>query len=179
MKLRHFVRGSALVLGALAVAWAADFKNPWESAKAGQWITSKTVSSYPGMPNPMTNFTHQWVEKVEGKKVTYKMQMLKDEKTPMGVPATPITIDLEAKAEGGKPAADAPKPKISEEETEISGKKVKCTKIETESQGNTYTTWYMEGFPFDVKMTAKDKDGKETTKKETLAWGETGGEEKK
>ncbi|MEZ0227847.1 MAG: hypothetical protein ACAI25_04430 [Planctomycetota bacterium] len=168
------LKAALLVLLVGSVARAQSTPNPLEKAKEGQWVLQKTTAS------GFTSHIYQWVSKVDGKKITLRTQILNaDGKSAMAA-ANDVVIDLEKK-EGGSaaPAADAPKPTISDDEVEVKGKKVKCKKIEVTVNGVASTTWISDEIPVSglVKSIAT-KDGAELSKFELVDFGDTGGKDK-
>jgi hypothetical protein len=158
-----------------ALAQAEDAPDPIATAKEGEWVLQKVVSSYGGMT--MTQLLYMWVSKVEGRKLTLGLQIMKDEKRGMMPPFfSPVDLDHRE-----KPAPA----KVSQEDVERDGKKLKCWKreeagVDSPAGKVTTTTWTCKDVPVDgvLRIVSVDKDGKETSRTETIQWGSEGGAEK-
>jgi len=173
MNVRRALLSVALVLGVVVGARAGD--RPMDKAKAGEWVLEKNVAS------GFTTWTYMWIAKVDGRKVTVMVQLLKDEQLGLA-PGQPTVVDLD------KPDAPPPpgsKPKTSEEEVEVKGRKLKCTKTESEVEIQgvgkmATTTWTAAEIPIygKAKMVVKDQAGKVVAEQETLDFGHEGGAER-
>jgi hypothetical protein len=163
-----------LLLVALLVAVARAEDSPLARAKKGEWVLEKYVVTYPGGQTTFHNYA--WIEKVDGKKVTLKRQPVKEDgKTGLDA-ARDREIDLDklASASGDK--------KVSEEEVEVKGKKLKCRKVERTEPADgpakpVTITWTSSDVPLygKVREIVKDKDGKEFSRMDLVDWGSEGG----
>src|SRR5262249_30735251 len=127
----------AIVLVATALVRADD--------KAGQWVLRRHLAS------GFTSHVYSWVDKVEGRKVHRKLQLLDpDGKTAVTTPEETV-IDLDAP----RPRGDGkePKPKTGADAVECRGKRLECTRTETTSDalGLKMTTivWTSAEVPLD------------------------------
>jgi hypothetical protein len=158
-----------------ALARAEDAPDPIATAKEGEWVYQKIDSNYGGLK--LTQFLYMWVSKVEGRKLTLGLQIMKDEKRGMMPPFfSPVDLDHRE-----KPAPA----KVSQEDVERDGKKLHCSKreetgVDSPAGKVTTTTWICSEVPVDgvLRIVSVDKDGKETSRTETTAWGREGGAEK-
>jgi hypothetical protein len=170
---RRFVV-ALVALAAFAGDASAQSKSPLENAKTGQWVLQKSTAA------GNTTWLYQWVKAVEGKKITLRTQILNaDGKTGM-MAGNDSVIEL-----GGQPSTapapggDAPKPKITDDEVELKGKKLKCKKTEIATGPSLSTTWTSDEVPVTglVKMVAM-ADGKESMRLEVVDYGATDGADK-
>jgi hypothetical protein len=179
---RIFLALSLLAVAALGTVRADDEKSPFEKAKAGQWTLTKVVNIVaPG--NEVTNYVYMWCEKVDGRKVTVKIQILEDEKTPMGgMTPSSMEIDLDQ-----KPDPQAPKPtNTGAEELKVKDKALKCVKwksvIKDARKGTLVTVdWKCDALPLFgvVKSVTKDEYGRTVKTADCVDYGDEGGAEKK
>lgn len=177
MLLRRLFLALALPLALLTAVHAGDPK-PIEKAKVGEWVLEKVVTS------GFTSYEYLWIAKVEGRKVTVHVQMLKDDGKTAMMPAQASVVDLDAKPDPTK-KVDEPKTKTSEEEVEIKGKKIKCLKTEAEQdiQGTgklTTVSWSSNEIPIYgmAKSVSKDKDGKVVVETSCVDFGHEGGDDR-
>lgn len=178
MNLRRLALAPALVLALLASAHAGDPK-PMEKAKAGEWVLDKIVAS------GFTTFQYMWIAKVDGRKVTVNVQMLKEDGKTALMPPSSSLVDLDMKGPEPKKGEEPKVLKTSEEEVEIKGKKIKCTRTETEqdvvgSGRLVIVSWASNEIPISgiAKSVAKDKDGKVISETTCVDFGHEGGAEK-
>ena|SRR5579871_4855373 len=171
--MRSRVLHAGLIVVALAtLALAEEEKHPLAAAKGGEWLLTKTVHTT--SEKTETSWLYRWVSKVDGNKVTVMVQVMKDDKVAQMAPA-PTYHDLGAKIEdryaGGK---------VSDDEIEHKGKKLKCKKVELKKDDHTVTFWRSTEIPItnEVKQVEKDKDGTEVVRVEAVDHGLTGGAER-
>jgi hypothetical protein len=162
------------LLALLAPAFADDA--PIADAKVGEWELMKTTSTLPIGTD--VKFIYLWVSKVEGKKITVMIQTLReDQKTGLAAPQASV-VDLDKKPD------KTSEPKVSDEEIEIKGKKVRCKKTETTTdtpKGKvTVVAWTTNEVPVHgiVRQVFRDTDGKEIWRSELVDFGTEGGKEK-
>ncbi|MBI3722729.1 hypothetical protein HY251_02060 [bacterium] len=169
----RFVYGLAVLAGFAALAFADEPKHPLAGAKGGEWVLAKTTTTTGG-GEPKIGWLYRWVSKVEGTKVTVMVQPMKTDK--LGSMAAAATHH-DSSVKPDAPGKDA---RVSDDEVEVNGKKLKCKKIETKKDDRTSTKWTSSEIPIsnEAKVVEKDKDGKELVKIETVDYGLTGGAER-